>query len=375
MPATLNYISEFPRAQAHGGWDGMGAGVVTELGKHCSLHYVGPVRPPINFIEKAVSKSRRLLGARGSFYYYSHRRLHCYAEQVEAQSLSQAEADFFHGATPWVCCHPPRPYYPYIDACFETYLALYLNPAAFLPSDIARIVALEKSSLAKAARVFVSSQWCRDEIRRAYGVTGENIHVVGLGGALPIPERDEYRGELRFLCVATNFERKGGRLVFEAFKVTKERYPDAVLTYVGEAPPKDMLGYPGVFYAGYLHKQVPEELAKLTELFAQARVLLVPSAVDMTPVVIAEAGYYGCPAISVNCFGIAEMIKHAETGLLLQAPVTAGALSEALLRMCSSSGWYDQMRQNVRRHCIENLTWQSVVRKMLASADLATPHL
>jgi glycosyltransferase involved in cell wall biosynthesis len=351
----------------------MGAGVVTELARHCSLHYVGPVRPPTNFIEKAISKSRRLFGARGSFYYYSPGRLRRYAEQVEARSSSEAAADFFHGATPWVCCHPPRPYYPYIDACFETYLSLYLNPAAFLPSDIARIVALEKSWLAKAARIFVSSQWCRDEIRRLYGMTAENIQIVGLGGAIPIPERDDYGGGLRFLCVATNFERKGGRLVFEAFKVTKERYPNAVLTYVGAAPPENILDYPGVFYAGYLHKQGPKELAKLTELFSQARVLLVPSAADMTPVVIAEAGYYGCPAVSVNCFGIAEMVKHGETGLLLEAPVTAGALSEAMLRMCSSSGWYDQMRKNARRHCIENLTWQGVVRKMVASAGLATP--
>jgi len=141
MPRTVNYISEFSPSQAHGGWDGMCAGVAAELARHLQVHDVSPIRPRVNLVEKAVSKARRILGAKGNFYYYSDRRLDTCAKAVAARCLTGADADFFHGATPWLHCHAGRPYYTYIDACFETYLALYLNPAEFRPRDVARIVA------------------------------------------------------------------------------------------------------------------------------------------------------------------------------------------------------------------------------------------
>jgi glycosyltransferase involved in cell wall biosynthesis len=369
MAPAINHISEFPKAKSHGGWDGMCAGITAELGRYFEVHYVGPVRPQISPFAKAISKARRLLRGKGNFHYYSQRRLDKYAEKVAKDSFPQAHADFFHGSTPWIRCQPPRPYYTYIDVCFETYLSLYLDRTNFRPSDVSRIVNLEKRWLSGAARTFVSSGWCANQLRQRYGLAADKIEVVGVGGAIRVPARDEYRGELQFLFAATNFERKGGRFAFEGFQIAKKRYPDAALICVGQAPPRDILSYPGVTYAGYLHKSVPAEQAKLEELFSRARALLLPTAADASPLILAEVGYFGCPAITVNRFGIGEMVKHNETGILLESPLTSRLIGDAMLSLCATGGSYDLLRTNTRRHCIANLTWERVVEKIVASVQ------
>ena len=273
-------------------------------------------------------------------------------------------ADFFHGATPWLYYRSPRKYFTYIDASFHTFLTHYKGLQFWTERDVSRIYSLEKKWLEGAERVYVSSQWAVDEAQKAYGMELRNMQVVGIGGHLAWPEGDAYTGGKVFLAIMTDFSRKGGPLCADAFQLVKASCPDASLLFVGERPPADILSIPGIGYAGYLRKNVNEELMRLTSLFSSAFALVLPSGAETTPIVIIEAGYFGCPAVATSSFGIPEMIVDGRTGILIRGQLTAASVASAMLRLCRAGGDYFAMRAAVREHFIKNFTWKSVVARM-----------
>ena len=349
----------------------MNAAVAARWPRYSFMRYVGPVCPPVDYWAKCVSKARRMTGLPGAFHYFSKKRLDQYARAVSDQCDPGAGCDFFHGITPWVCCQVPRPYHAYTDACFLTYLQLYHRSSDFSAGDVHRIAEAEKAWLANAQTVFFSSDWSLRETKRHYELPGRNFLVAGVGGALDIPKQDTFGGNRMFLAVVTDFERKGGRISFDAFRIVKERHPDASLTYVGVKPPDDILAFPGVSSEGYLRKSVPTERARLTDLFAQSFALLLPSSGDTTPIIIAEVGYFGCPTIAPSRFGIPEMVKDGQTGVLIHEDVNAASLAQGMLRLCTDAAAYQAMRVAVRQHSLENLAWDRVVQRMAEVVGVA----
>src|SRR6267154_707130 len=128
----VNYISNHPLSQAHGGWDGISASVFEVLSEYFQLKFVGPINPGNDYGAKLVSKLRRTGGLAGSFHFYSRDRLMTIARAVDRNVDETADCDFFHGPTPWIMYDSPRPYFVYTDTCFSTYVDLYHDRAHFL---------------------------------------------------------------------------------------------------------------------------------------------------------------------------------------------------------------------------------------------------
>jgi glycosyltransferase involved in cell wall biosynthesis len=68
-----------------------------------------------------------------------------------------------------------------------------------------------------------------------------------------------------------------------------------------------------------------------------------PTKSDVAPLLIVEAGYFGCPVISFRRFAIPELVDHERTGLLLDDP-SQPALVSAMCRMLEDGNGYKQMR-------------------------------
>ena len=174
------------------------------------------------------------------------------------------------------------------------------------------------------------------------------------------PDIDIYPGGLRFLFIALDFERKGGRLCAEAFARVHKKFPAARLSIVGTQPPREVLDLPGISYEGLLSKSIPAELRKLDSLYASAFALVHPTSSDIQPLVISEAGYFGCPAIAARSFGIPELIVDGVTGFLVDTPLTAEAFANRMLELCNNQSRYLKMRKAVRKHATTKLTWSGV---------------
>jgi glycosyltransferase involved in cell wall biosynthesis len=371
----VNFISNLDLAETSGGWSGINVAIHQQLSEQFDTRFVGPINPGSDYSAKLISKMRRLQGRQGSFHFFSERRLQKIAELVELGVDRTAACDFFHGATPWIRYESPRPYFLYLDTCFSTYMNVYHDRTQFLSADLQRISELEARWLAGAARVFFGTDWALKQAASDYQIPETNLSSVGAGGSMTPPENDGYDGGLNFLFVALDFERKGGRLCVEAFARVHKKFPAARLRIVGQPPPQVILAAPGISYEGLLNKSMPAELRKLESLYATAFALVHPTSSDIQPLIISEAGYFGCPAIAAKSFGIPELIVDDVTGFLIDTPLTAESFAERMIGLAVDSDRYLKMREAVRRHATTNLTWPAVGSRMIneMTAELGLP--
>jgi glycosyltransferase involved in cell wall biosynthesis len=105
-------------------------------------------------------------------------------------------------------------------------------------------------------------------------------------------------------------------------------------------------------------------LGELQAVLEQAFLLVHPTREDSSPLVISEAGYFGCPSISVNQFAIPELIRHGETGLLLEPPVQAERLATAIESLIQHPEAYRVMRRKARAYALEHANWDVIGEKM-----------
>jgi glycosyltransferase involved in cell wall biosynthesis len=343
---VINFISNTPHDLRSGGCSATSTATYEALRKLDTIHYVGPINPPVIFPQKVASKLLRTLGSQGKFFAYSPERLEAFAKEVIVRCASDARLDFFHGFTPWILTQPTRPYVAWSDCTFHDYMNIYHRRELFRRGDLERIERAEAEWLRHAQCVAFSSRWAIKRSVEHYGLDESSIRFVGIFGEVELPEGDEYRGGKQFAFISTDFKAKGGPLVIEAFRRIRKRHPDASLIIVG-APPSTGTSDPNIAYAGYLRKELVEEYKIFRNILAQSRALVHPTRCDTTAMVIIEAGYFGCPAISVGRFAIPERIEHEVTGLLVDDPSDV-ALADAMNWMIEQETKYFRMREQAR---------------------------
>lgn len=370
----INFVTNQSLANTSGGWSGISANVHNEMSRRFPVTYVGPIEPPIPFVPKLLSKVVRKAGGRGRLPVFGPTRLAAIERAWRAGRDPDAAFDLFHAATPWVLCRPDVPYGAYVDATFRMYMEIYSTPNTFSPSDIEAIAAREKSWMRGAAALFFGSAWVRDFAIEEHELDPERTHVSWVGGNVPIPHRDAFAGGHTFLFISLNFEKKGGRIAADALQIVRQSVPEAELLVLGQAPPKDVMDRPGVRYGGMLRKTSPKELAEFVAHLATARGLVHPTSMDTMGAVLIEAGYFGCPSIATRRFGIPELVKHRETGYLLDTPISVSEASAHMLALCADSSAYAEMRKKVRADMINRLTWNAFGDRVAATIQDAAPR-
>ena len=362
----VNFISNLELSETSGGWSGINVAIHEQLGKEFDVRFVGPINPGNDYAAKLISKVRRMNGQPGAFHFFSSHRLQKISKLVDQGVDKAADCDFFHGQTPWIIYESERPYFAYTDACFSTYVDIYHERSEFSSGDLKRICAREARWLSRASRVFFGTRWALERAVTDYQISSSNLSAVGAGGSMSVPEQDLYEGGTTFLFISRDFTGKGGPLCAEAFERVRELVPDACLSIVGERPPDYILNMPGIHYEGLLRKSIPVELTKLETLYARAFALIHPTSADLQPLVISEAGYFGCPSITARSFGIPELIEDGVTGLLVEPPLTAEVFAEQMLRLCRDKTKYLSMRRAVRKRATKGFTWQVVGNRIVA---------
>ncbi len=88
------------------------------------------------------------------------------------------------------------------------------------------------------------------------------------------------------------------------------------------------------------HHQMPQVLA-------EADALVVPSLwLETGPLVVLEAFAAGLPVLGSNLGGIAELVRHEQTGLLFE-PGSAAQLRDSILRLVNEPGLLDSLRSHI----------------------------
>jgi glycosyltransferase involved in cell wall biosynthesis len=189
-----------------------------------------------------------------------------------------------------------------------------------------------------ARHIVTWSEWAKQGLVDEYEVPAHKISVIPPGvdtktWATPEP-RTSKPGPVRILFVGGDLERKGGRILLEAFQQLRERvlaYPRrddraSVELHLVTRTPVDP--GPGIF----VYSDLEPNSAKLKNLFFESDIFCLPTLADCLPMVLAEAGAARLPIISTSIAATPEIIQEGETGFLVP-PGDVRALTEALQRL------------------------------------------
>lgn len=361
---TINYISNLGLNEVSGGMSGINFAIHKQLKRYFKINYLGPINPKSNFLEKGKSKLGRLITGKGNYHFFSEKRLKKIARIVHRKIRNYADADYYHGFTPWIKIKKDRPYFAYNDACFASYVNIYNNPKKFIRSDLVRIFNQEKKWLEQANGIFFGTKWAMEETKKYYQLSGSNFSVVGLGGFIDLPSKKIPQNKKpNFLFISKEFIAKGGFLTINAFRKLQQEYPQIKLHIVGEKPSKEILNNIQIIYHGFLDKANREDKQKTIHLLEEGFVLLHPTKKDIAPLTILEAGYYGIPAITSASFAIPEMISDMKTGILLRE-MRADNLYKKMKLLVENENLYGSLSKSIQKKTIKLWNWPSVGKQI-----------
>lgn len=358
---SVVYISDLEQRLSGGGSYAVNWHAFAQLSKRFKTGYAGPLVPRPPLIESFVSKlRRRILHRPGRFAYFSPATLEGNAAMA-SRYFDGADAVVFRSATRWCHCRPTVPYFVYLDVVFHTFFHNTFDQRDFDAGDLDRIGREEAAFLEGASAVFFESQWGLDKARAAYSLRGGHYSAPGRGGVIEPPAADTWDGSSRELVsMAFDFRQKGGDLTMEAYRLLKPRYPALSWHIVGAPPEGDWQSIGGIQYEGKLSPDIPAERERLRQLLSDAFLLVHPTREDTSPLVLTEAAYFGCPSVSVNAFAIPELVEDGATGVLIERPVTGGAIADAVAALLDDEVAYREMRLRARAASLKDHSWNRI---------------
>jgi glycosyltransferase involved in cell wall biosynthesis len=312
----INFVTNIEKDSFGGGWSGMNYHVSRQLSIDNELNYIH-INPPTGFYSVLLYKALKFFGIVPFFPTFTRRRLELIRKIFHLNCQSSEDTTFFLGSTSWIKCEIVGTYFAYLDADFKTYLSIYHKDRNFNRSQLTDIYYLEREFLDKATCVFFSSKYAMSRTKKEYNLIGNNFEYVGLGSGMNNQVTKNNIRLQQFIFVGIDFVGKGGELLIEVFEELGVLFPEAKLVVVG-CSSASKNNDSNVEFVGYLDKSKQSDLDKLIELYETSLALVLPTSKDLTPLVICEAASFNCTTISIEDFGIQEMIIQNETGILIK---------------------------------------------------------
>jgi glycosyltransferase involved in cell wall biosynthesis len=237
---------------------------------------------------------------------------------------------------------------------------------AVADSSMRRMIARQRQIFRAARACCVLNRWAAESVVDDYGVSPSRVHVVGTGSNRVVNGVDRDWRVPRFLFVGKDFQRKNGQSVVAAFARVRERHPVATLDIVGLHP---QLNIAGVTTHGLLRLDHPDEARKLNSLFATTTCLVMPSLLEPTGNVHAEALAAGIGSMGTTAGGVATIIGDA--GVTVSPHDAEGLLSE-MLAFCDPARAREFGRRARQRSPL--FTWRAVAERVIRALQLPGWH-
>jgi glycosyltransferase involved in cell wall biosynthesis len=244
-------------------------------------------------------------------------------------------------------------------------------------------------NLDRVSKAFVFSHWAR-EVNIRWGADPNKMAVVYPGFATPPPVTRSSRKTFTFLFVGTDFERKGGFEVVDAFASLATRYPAVRLVIVSSDPRvpnpdrevhswleptrrRDVLSWLDDLERQGLIERFPllprQQLYR--EFYPRADAFVMPSRAEGFGFTNVEAHSFGLPVISSRVGPIPEIVRDGHNGLLVEGGDVV-ALENAMSALASDPERSRRLGENGRADFLECFTlehFRAAVGQIYAEAS------
>lgn len=211
--------------------------------------------------------------------------------------------------------------------------------------------------------IFPRTEWAAGSVVEDYGVPRDKVAPAGAGPnhlAAPLPHGPYDQQTILF--IGTEFERKGGPLIVEAFQKVRAQLPRARLVIVGCSPD---IAAPGVEVVGRIAKDAPGGLEKLLRCYAEASVFCIMSHFEPFGIVVLEAQNSYVPCVVPEAFAFTETVRDGVTGRHVPA-YEPGALAEVLMNLLRQPEQLARMGEAGHRFVRETWTWEAAAARIEA---------
>lgn len=258
------------------------------------------------------------------------------------------------------------------DATIGLMLDYYDQFSRLSPRTVRNAECMEGQALRRAGLFVGSSEWARAGAVKEYGLAEEKTAAVMYGANLagrdvgPPPQRRlPDRGERRLLLVGGDWGRKGVQTAIDTVRLMRDAGVDATLDVVGCLPPDDEVIPPFVALHGFIDKQVPEQAARLEELFRRAHLFILPSKAECCAVVLCEAAAYGLPVVASATGGMQSAVDPGVHGFIVE-PGCAEDFASSAMAILRDEDTYAAFSAAARAAYEQRLSWPAATSAMIA---------
>lgn len=300
------------------------------------------------------------------------------SRQLEKQ-LKQNPVDLlFVSGSPQMISYlrSPVPVIFMIDATFKQlngYYPYYSNLPAY---NVKQGVELDRLAFQNASHCLLTSEWAKASAVNDYQISADKISVI------PFSPNMEESGLIqivpslpnvcRLLFLGVEWERKGGPIVLESFRLLQQMGLNPSLHIIGVVPPDDLSGDKNITVIPFLDKNNPAERVEMVKIMEASDILFVPTRAECAGVVFSEASAFGLPSVSTDTGGVSSMVHEGINGYLLPPEAQAPAYAEKIASIFREPGKLDALKQSSLDYYKTQLTWthweesfQAIVRKLL----------
>ena len=251
------------------------------------------------------------------------------------------------------------------DATFDQLLNYYGGMSGFGWLSKKTTVFIEKLALQKSDFLIFSSNWAAKHAEDFYQIPKDKIEVIKFGSNTTAPDKiveKDYSGEITFLFLGVEWERKGGQIALDAIKILRDRNYPVKLQVVGCIPPVEEAEAMNVI--PFLNKNNPEEAQQIFNFLQHSHFMFMPTRADCTPISFCEAASYGLPVISTETGGVAAVVEPGETGILLPVNASSEQYADEIEILLQNQEQIRALSQNAREKYEKELNWSVWGEKM-----------
>lgn len=215
----------------------------------------------------------------------------------------------------------------------------------------------EGKAYKRAHHLFSMSNLVKSSLIEDYGIEANQITVVGSSGNFLEPyEGEKMFGNKQILFNGSDFKRKGGDLVLEAFKKVKQALPEARLVIIGK---KLSIHEDGIDNPGRISSHLD-----MRDLFLKSDLVVAPGYCDPFPTFLMEAMNYGVPCIVSANDGMPEIVDNEVNGIVIHQP-TSDLLANHIINLLGNISILKTMSQNARHKVKTKFNWNVIAKNIL----------
>ena len=223
---------------------------------------------------------------------------------------------------------------------------------------------LWKRAFRRSEMIIASSEWCRQNAIKQYGINPEKIKVIEFGANIDmkdipaISRQYECTKPLRIYWSGVNWKRKGGNVALDCCKELISRGYKIEFHITGMRQlSQEIYELSWVHNHGFLDKNNPDEYRQLIDIMSKQDLFLFPSRAECSSIALCEANAFALPCFVYDTGGTANYVENNTNGVMLPLSATGKDFAD-MIDNSIRNGRLAEMSVAARKKYEIDLNWK-----------------